>query len=239
MRARKGSLLAVAAACALLALAVVGAAVRGPWIIEPRDFDFAFPAPQTTLPAAEVPPDQELPALPPAGEDTVPVDLSWIGIALTALAAAVISALLWRFWLRYRRPLPAAEAARSASLADPIDQLPDIPVLLRGVEAARHSLARIADPADAVIAAWMSLEEAAARSGVIRHPASTPTEFTVAILTATDAAPAATDELLTLYESARFSTHPVTPAEVERASRCLGEIAASWRAVAEPGRSSS
>jgi hypothetical protein len=104
-------------------------------------------------------------------------------------------------------------------------------VLLRGVEAARLSLASIAEPTDAVIAAWLSLEDAAAESGVRRHPAQTPTEFTLGVLTATKADADATRELLALYHLARFSTHPVTAEDVERASRCLGAIAASWHAA--------
>ena len=233
MRARNRALLAVAAAGALLVLAVVGAAVRGPWVVEPRNFDFGFlTLPQQTPPPQETPAAAPTPVLPPASEGGTPLDLSWVGLVLAALAAGLIALLLWRLWLRYRRPLPEAEGARSSSLADPVDQIPDIPVLLRGVEAARLSLTQIVDPTDAVIAAWLSLEEAAASSGVTRHPAQTPTEFTVAILVTTDAAPDATQELLALYHLARFSTHPVTPADVDRASRCLGDIAASWHANA-------
>ena len=98
------------------------------------------------------------------------------------------------------------------------------------------------DPGDAVIAAWLSLEDAAAESGVRRHPAQTPTEFTLAILRSTRADADATRELLALYHLARFSTHPVTADHVERAWRCLGAIAESWvaaRAAGAPGAGAS
>jgi hypothetical protein len=231
VRRHRGSPFAIVGVGALLVLAVFGAALRGPWVIEPRSYDFAFP-PATPPALPERTPDvADGPLLPPAGVAD-PLDLRWVIAVLTVVALSAVAFLLWRLWLRYREPLPETDAPRGAGIVDSADAVPDIPVLLRGVEAARQSLRSIADPSDAVIAAWLSLEDAAAESGVVRHPASTPTEFTVAMLAATGAARDATAELLTLYELARFSTHAVTAVEVDRASRCLGEIAASWHASA-------
>ena len=34
------------------------------------------------------------------------------------------------------------------------------------------------DPADAIVRAWLGLQETAEESGIVRHPAETPTEFT-------------------------------------------------------------
>jgi len=235
VRAGRRTFALAAARGALILLAVVGAAVRGPWIVERRTAEVPFRGARLPTPTpAPLPPDQGLP-LPEPG-DAARIDLSWLPVALLAIAAAIVALVLWRIWLRYRRAaLREAEAPRSAGIADGADVLPELPVLLRGVEAARLSLASIGKPTDAVIAAWLSLEDAAADSGVRRHPAQTPTEFTLAILTATRADPDATRELLGLYHLARFSTHPVTPDHVARASRCLGAIAESWTTAAAAG----
>jgi hypothetical protein len=229
VRAQERSVASAVVLGALILLAVGGAAVRGPWIVERRTAEVPFRGARLPTPTpAPLPSDQGLP-LPEPG-DAPRFDLSWLPGVLLVLGLAVIAFVLWRIWLRYRRASAPREEAepRSSGLVDGADVLPELPVLLRGVEAARLSLASIAEPTDAVIAAWLSLEDAAAESGVRRHPAQTPTEFTLAILTATRADADATRELLALYHLARFSTHPVTPEHVERASRCLGAIAESW-----------
>src|SRR5699024_7315729 len=59
---------------------------------------------------------------------------------------------------------------------------PDLPALRRGVAAARTVLGTDAAPDDAIIAAWLELEAAAASSGVHRAPSDTPTELTTAVL---------------------------------------------------------
>ncbi|MDR1825290.1 MAG: DUF4129 domain-containing protein [Bifidobacteriaceae bacterium] len=71
----------------------------------------------------------------------------------------------------------------------------------------------------------MQLEAAAARHGLYRDLAVTPTEFTVALLDATPAPPAATQGLRRLYHRARFSEHPVTPGDVQEAAGYLRAIA--------------
>jgi Domain of unknown function (DUF4129) len=224
---------------ALILLAVGGAAVRGPWVLERRTAEVPFRGARLPTPTPEPLPTDQRPPLPEPGE-APRIDLSWLPGVLIVLAAAVLALVLWRIWLRYRRAsAPGEESPRSAGIADDVEALPEVPVLLRGVEAARLSLASIAEPGDAVIAAWLSLEDAAAESGVRRHPAQTPTEFTLAILTATKADAEATRELLALYHLARFSTHPVTADDVEHASRCLGAIAESWAAPARAGRAES
>jgi hypothetical protein len=231
VRAGQGSLASAVVLGALILLAVGGAAVRGPWILERRTAEVPFRGARLPTPTpAPLASDRGLP-LPEAG-DAPRIDLGWLPGALLVLAAAVLALVLWRIWQRYRRSaVPEEQSPRSAGIADGPDALPDVPVLLRGVEAARLSLASIAEPTDAVIAAWLSLEDAAEESGVRRHPAQTPTEFTLAILGATKADAEATRELLGLYHLARFSTHPITSEHVERASRCLGAIAESWAAA--------
>ena len=235
MRARERSIAGAVVLGALIALAVVGSAVRGPWVLERRTAEVPFRGARTpTLTPAPLPTEGRSPL--DDAEALPRLDLSWLPAVLIVLLAAVVALVLWRLWLRYRRAgAPVEDTARSAGVTAGVDAVPELPVLLRGVEAARLSLGSIPDPGDAVIAAWLSLEDAAAESGVRRHPAQTPTEFTLAILRSTRADADATRELLALYHLARFSTHPVTADHVERASRCLGAIADSWVASRPAG----
>lgn len=80
------------------------------------------------------------------------------------------------------------------------------------------------EPRDAVIAAWLQLELAAKGEGLVRDPASTPTEFTMAVLRATKAHPEAGDRLLEVYLLARFSEHPVLGPHVSQARAALEEL---------------
>jgi hypothetical protein len=145
----------------------------------------------------------------------------------------VVILLILRFVRRLLRPIGGPQLPRGLTVDVDAAPEPDIPVLLRGVSAARELLTRFAEPSDAVVAAWLALEDAADRSGVHRRPSATPTEFTVAVLAATPAPPAATRELLDLYRTARFSAHPITAADVDRAAGCLAAIAESFTAAAE------
>ncbi|GLZ34543.1 hypothetical protein Lesp02_67300 [Lentzea sp. NBRC 105346] len=67
-------------------------------------------------------------------------------------------------------------------------------------------------PKDAVIAAWLTLEEAHPR-----EPHQTPTEFTTTL-------PADTKTLRELYQRARFSDEPITAEHASQAERELERI---------------
>jgi hypothetical protein len=219
---------------AVLALVVLASAASGPWELVERRFDFSLDRPvETTQPPPMEVPEGEAP--PPPQVSTI--DLEWLaGVAQVvayALFAVAVAGVLWWLWLRLRQ----RDVVRSAPLptggaADAVTAEPELPVLRRGVAEAQRSLDGIAVASDAVIAAWLALEEAASASGVRRDPAQTPTEFTVAVLERTDADPDAASELLGLYHRARFSHHVIGPVEVDRAARCLGALAARWDALA-------
>jgi hypothetical protein len=220
---------AAALAAALLALVVVGSAVRLPlppalFVEPPLGSDPAADpyAPDDSFDLSRILGMED-------GNDWSGIDLSWIGavggIVLLAAVVAVIVRLVRRF--RRVRISTTTEGAADLDVVTEDDAM-RIPVLLRGVEAARASLAAHADPGDAVVAAWLALEEAAHDSGLDRNPAETPAEFTVRVLAATGADARATTELLELYHGARFSRHVVTTADVDHAADCLGRIAASW-----------
>src|SRR5690606_12574969 len=175
---------------ALVALAVVaGAALAGPWHVAPREVELRpVPFEQTTTPPAEEAQAEPPPATTERGD---PVTL------ILAAVGPPPPALLLRALLRRATPArgttgpPHEPAPGTAVEPTAVEAEPDLPALRRGVAAARAVLASRREPDDAVIAAWLELEAAAARSGVARAPSDTPTPPTTAVLAATRPPPAA------------------------------------------------
>ena len=224
-------LLPTALVAVLVVASVIAAAAAGPWSIGRRDVgapDLVFSPPQQTPSALP----ESLPDGLAAGE-ALPAWLGWVGAVFAALCVAV---LLWLLVLAVRALL-RTWAARDQTARDeaPDDVVIDAddeaaaPVLRAGVARAAHALAGEAEPADAVVAAWVALEEAAERSGVERGPAQTASELTVDVLDGTRADPEATRALLGLYLTARFSGRPVTDVDVRRAQECLVVLADGLR----------
>jgi hypothetical protein len=220
----------VAIAAALLVLAVVGAAVAPPWRLQER----TWPA----FNGSDLPSNQLTPITPPGGRASTPItttdhpaNLSWVVPTLITVAVLAVAALLWWLWRRYRASAVEHRGAREVGATVVLAAEPDLPVLRRGVEAAQRSLDEIGDPNNAIVAAWLALEEAAASSGVHRRPSETPSEFTLDVLGATDADPKATQDLLGLYHRARFSSTGVTQADVYWAGECLAVLAGNWAAM--------
>lgn len=97
---------------------------------------------------------------------------------------------------------------------------------------AKNALAELRErpsgpPSDAVVAAWLRLEQAAADSGVPRHGHQTPTEFTGALLLRHEVDTTATATLRGLYQRARFGAGgQVTARDATRAVDALECIVA-------------
>jgi uncharacterized protein DUF4129 len=93
-------------------------------------------------------------------------------------------------------------------------------------------------PGDAVVAAWLRLEEAAANEGAGRRPHQTATEFTTALLAHYTTSEPALDELRRLYQRARFGppgqvTEVDAAAAVAALDRILRALAAAPAAAPE------
>ena len=117
----------------------------------------------------------------------------------------------------------------------PSDEAPPTgnPALARAVD---EGLARIDEGTtdDAVIECWLRLEGAAADVGLGRGPAETPAELTVRVLGRTAVPTTAIERLLSLYRTARYSSHPLPAsarAEAEAALREIRDRAAGHLAV--------
>jgi hypothetical protein len=225
---------AAAGAAALLALVVIGAAVQR---FPPIASVAVNPGVHGDPPSDDLIPSPVFGRLK-GGDDWSDVDLRWLGILLSVIAAVALILLVARVVAQLVRRIRGRSRRQTDSVAglvgggESVEQA-RVPVIEAGVEAARASLESYQEPSDAILAAWLELEDAARDSGLERTPAQTPAEFTVAVLARTGADPEATTELLELYHRARFSSHPTTHADVRRASDCLVRIAASWPAPLE------
>lgn len=222
---RTAAVLVTAATGGLLLLAFASAAGGAAELGEPRVGAGWVRGAAEGLADAMQGSDEGAPARQPVRGDETPWALIVIGVVGTALAALV---------LRTLRPA-RDDGRRPGDVSRPA--LPDLDdsadrtltALRRSARSAAADLA-VAGPRqarDAVVAAWLALEEAAAAGGTRRHPAQTPTEFTVALLGGHAADPAAVDELLRLYHRARFGSAALPADAGERAARALGVIAAS------------
>ncbi|WP_431221349.1 DUF4129 domain-containing protein [Leifsonia xyli] len=174
----------------------------------------------------------------------VRIDLSWLLVALIVLAVIVALAILWR--LR-RRSAPQAELPSLADVADAgVSDAPPAPErepepehVRRGLDRASAELSERREPRDAIERAWVGLEEGAADSGVRRLPAETPAEFAARVVARVAADRDAARRFLALYLRARFSSAPVTAADVDAAREAVEALRASWTVGAATGPRSS
>ena len=218
----------VAGVVGLLIVVAVASALAGPW----------HPPINEARPIPWTPPTASTPPMPtPAGPEDIiatlhvqPWDLSWLGWTLAGAAIAWLLYMIMR-WL-VRHPAPKAEEGpddagieQGDAYTGPGVALPNLPTLREGVVQADQQLRKFVRPADAVIAAWVRLEQAAARSGVLRDPAATPTEFTVKVLDRAPVDPEATRTLLGLYLRARFGGEQMTADDVTAAMAALAALA--------------
>ena len=203
-----------------VALVVLAAATGGGWSVADRFGLWGQLGARTSVPPA-----------PPAVPHAQPaLGARWLSVGLVAAVAALAIVLLWRSrpgraWRRRRYP---AQGAPDLLVA--VDDRAEAAVgtLRSGLTEALRLIGQGSDPTDAIVAAWLALEEAAALIGARRGPADTPTEFTVAVLAQTPADRIAVGALLQLYHRARFSASGVGAGDLERARRCLQDLADSW-----------
>ncbi len=214
----------IAVTALILGLSVLAGSFAGEWVIVER-FHLGF----ELFPTSPTPPDQTSEESSPFDERPE-YDLSMLGWILFAVFLTLLFLAAWWLFNRGRRLRPTfPDHVVSDWGVDATE--PDLPTLRQGAEDARRLIRGTADPSDAVIAAWLALEDASARSGVARKPAQTPTEFTVTVLSSNNADTGATSGLLGLYHLARFSSHPIGREEIEAALTHLERLAVSWDAV--------
>lgn len=145
-----------------------------------------------------------------------------IGLLVVLCVLGVVFSVLG--FLRRRRLLGVGHVIEPVE--GTVDSVPRFR-LEEAVRQARDVLAREGGlPRDAVIEAWVTLENAA---GHTREPHETATEFTVALLEEENADEAALRELRTLYQRARFGHTDVDAGSAARARAALDRILVTIR----------
>lgn len=213
----------------LVTVVVLGAATAGPWRFSPPH----LPTPELSMPQQQPPPSPDVSASPqPQPLDEPTRDPRWLALITTVLLALLFAALLGLAArklltiLRGQIDTTPDNLTGGTGTATPDDAV-DLPELQDAVTRALAHLDGHARPRDAVVAAWVALEEAAARAGAHRDPAQTPTEFTGTVLAKTPAPPTAVAHLRTLYQRARFTDRPIDRTAVAQARTALADIARS------------
>jgi Domain of unknown function (DUF4129) len=232
-----GALVAAASVGVLCLVVAIGAGLQG---------QFVFGGPRWTpgMPQPPVAPHTQLPqpavsATASAKPTTIDpgIVFSWLPIliALTVLVIAVVL-LLILYWIRRRRrnvqkgilgvENTFGDVADGADLGSDAD----LPALHRGLLRAAELLESHREPRDAIIRAWIGLQEAAEDSGLSRRPAETPTEFTSRVFASVDADRAAAAALLEVYLRVRFRSSPATESDATIARDAIARLRETWPA---------
>lgn len=145
-----------------------------------------------------------------------------IGLLIVLCVLAVVLSAISAYRLRHRQGIGrVAEAVEGT-----VDTVPRLR-LKEAVQEARDILAREGGvPRDAVIEAWVTLENATEHR---REPHETATEFTVALLEKENADEVALRELRTLYQRARFGAATVDDDAADKARDALDRILVTIR----------
>jgi len=177
-----------------------------------------------------------MPGLPDEPKPSSPI---WaiIALVLGIAVAAVILFFIIRYLIRlfkgvFATRIEKVPARDMIGTGAAMAGAPLTPEQVRdAVAEALQQLDSAATPTDAIILAWLALEDAAHRFGVTRDPSQTPTEFTSNLL-AKSAVP--TDDLVglrTVYLRARFSKWTATGQDVQDSRLWLEHIARTLEGV--------
>lgn len=214
----------------LILLVLVGSALSSPWELSGGGAQQPLPTP-APIETVEPPPP---PLTVDEGSDLPPAARTALLVLAGLLATAIAAYLVYRAVRKVRqtaltrRVPPRTERSPGDTTGHEVTVVPE---LRTGIETATARLRGATSSTDAVIAAWLALEETAEASGAPRTAAQTPTELTVAVLETIDAPPQSIERLLRLYHLARFTDTPLTPTDVTDADDCLADLArASTRA---------
>lgn len=230
-RERSYPALVIAGAVALLILTAILANAPRPPLIEALE---GPPVLVTMAPGGtELPLESPVPTTDPV-LDATGFDLpNWLREAIVALVVAGVLALAAWF---IRRLAQARILANRTTAVEPSGEGIDIgdldeEQLAETVEEAVRSLRHGLAVEGAVVECWRRLEQLAADTGIRRRPAQTSQEFTVEVLSRTDAGPRHLARLGDLYRQAVFSTHTLTDDDRERAIASLEALSTQLRSA--------
>lgn len=219
-----------AVACLLLALsATIAASTNG---IDWRDGPAATQG-STGRDSAdgERPNDRDAPAATPDEPEgdrdqgalrlTLPRVLT--GLLLLALVVVTVAVVARLRLVMHRRRRLEATGLRGPPGVPLTDEAASEEAVAEALDAGMAVLAT-GSPRNAVVAAWVALEEAAARAGVVGDPADTATDLVLRMLAAHPVDRETLERLAVLYREARFSGHDLTERHRAEARRCLERL---------------
>ncbi|MEU4765595.1 DUF4129 domain-containing protein [Actinosynnema sp. NPDC023794] len=220
MKPRLALVLAIGSALVLIALAARG---TSPVSYQDRPAGDDEAPPPTAEPGPPL--DTDVGASVAAGSLLVFV-IIFIAVAVIGMVSLLVSLGVFR---RGRRRRGAGAAVDAPDL--PEEHATPPPILVRRAAQALEELRDHANgpPGDAVIAAWLTLEQAAQDSGVPRQGHQTATEFTGDLLRRYRVDEDAAGTLRRVYQRARFGTAEVTAADARTATEALEHIVRDLR----------
>ncbi|MBW4041716.1 MAG: DUF4129 domain-containing protein [Acidobacteria bacterium] len=227
VRHRSPGRLLVPLVAAAAAVVVLSTAAEGPARFTPFAGLGSRSMPGMPPPVPTEPPlrSSANPVVPQVGTAVQTVLVVLAGVVALVVAALLVRAVVSAIRDRRRRPRLQGLGALEAEAAP---QVADAPAVLRGIAAALVALDGEREPNDAVVRAWLGLQQAAEDAGFARAAAETPTEFTGRVLSRTGADRAALRTLLRLYLRARFGDGTISPADATGAREALRALEASW-----------
>lgn len=171
---------------------------------------------------SQPPQDDDEPWLPWAP----PLDL--LLLVPTALVFGVALLVLARLRLVRRRRHISRRSGPRASLAAGDELLldEDEPGLTDAIDEVTRIIGE-GSPRNAIVAAWVRLEQAVESERFPHRPEETPSELVERVLASYALDDAAIRRLAALYREARFSTHPVTEDHRREAAECLRRLLAT------------
>lgn len=227
-RAVIATLFAAALVMTALVVTVVGPVV--PIVSRPKPGVTSVPLPTiaevtrtvTTAPTATSTAEPQ-PSVNPFTGIFFQITLVLLGLLVLAIVAVVVQALL------RRRP-------HLVSTPEPSFPVPEVPKELLRSAGTRMSLLETGSPRNAIVAAWLDLEESARATGLPRHPSETSTEYTERVVGTWPVDPEQLATLAALYREARFSRHELGEPARTRAVAALRVLHADLQRLSDAPR---
>lgn len=220
----------------LFVIMMIAAAVQGTPAIHPPSFDPPdIPIPEQTADSSPLPTG---PISPDPTAELVTRIIGIVFLVLLAAAAVLIVALIVRTLVRAWRDRPLStqdgtevepEHAEHAEHAAPAEPEAAAPALRRGIAGALRTIHVRPVPTDAIIAAWIGLEESAADAGIARGISETSAEFALRIINRRSGITQPARDLLRLYERVRFGGYIADESDRDVARAALHRIEEGWR----------
>lgn len=152
-----------------------------------------------------------------------------IGLFLLVLLIRLIVRVLKELWRR--RALESREGSEIGH-GEPVAPAPvppvDAPAVRDGILGAIEILDSHGTPSDAIVAAWVGLEESAQRTGMERAVSETPGEFALRVVGSRPGIGGDLRDLLRLYEGVRFADRVSDESDRARARELLERIHRGW-----------